>query len=102
MNLSSFQQSLLDDLKPCRWYTIYEIDDFERLPEWFFRNQTQPFSTIRPMVEKGALVLKQHPIGLGMTVPIVKRPCCDRMDEYNGFASGPLIFRCPHSCSCHD
>ncbi len=28
--------------------------------------------------------------------------CCDRAGEYNGFASGPLLFTCPESCSCHD
>ena len=28
--------------------------------------------------------------------------CCDRGDEYNGFASGPLLFVCPESCPCHD
>jgi hypothetical protein len=28
--------------------------------------------------------------------------CCDRHDEYNGYASGPLLFVCPKSCSCHD
>lgn len=29
--------------------------------------------------------------------------CCDRAGEYNGFASdGPLLFRCPNGCSCHD
>lgn len=29
-------------------------------------------------------------------------PCCDRRDEYNGYASGPLLFKCPKSCPCHD
>ncbi len=29
-------------------------------------------------------------------------PCCDRRDEYNGFASGSLLFECPRSCACHD
>lgn len=29
-------------------------------------------------------------------------PCCDRRDEYNGFASGPSIFTCPKRCTCHD
>lgn len=29
-------------------------------------------------------------------------PCCDRANEYNGFASGPLIFACPKGCPCHD
>jgi len=29
-------------------------------------------------------------------------PCCDRAGEYNGYASGPLIFTCPKRCSCHD
>jgi hypothetical protein len=28
--------------------------------------------------------------------------CCDRAGEYNGFASGLLLFICPVSCSCHD
>jgi hypothetical protein len=28
--------------------------------------------------------------------------CCDRADEYNGFATGPLRFTCPNSCGCHD
>jgi hypothetical protein len=28
--------------------------------------------------------------------------CCDRHDEYNGYGSGPLLFRCPKNCSCHD
>jgi hypothetical protein len=28
--------------------------------------------------------------------------CCDRGDEYNGFASGPLLFVCPKDCGCHD
>ncbi len=31
-----------------------------------------------------------------------ENPCCDRRDEYNGFASGPLSFVCPKHCSCHD
>lgn len=31
-----------------------------------------------------------------------ENPCCDRRGEYNGFASGPLIFECPKHCSCHD
>jgi hypothetical protein len=29
-------------------------------------------------------------------------PCCDRRDQYNGFASGPLLFTCPRRCACHD
>lgn len=29
-------------------------------------------------------------------------PCCDRRDEYNGFASGPTFFTCPIGCACHD
>lgn len=28
--------------------------------------------------------------------------CCDRAGQYNGFASGPLLFQCPRHCSCHD
>jgi hypothetical protein len=28
--------------------------------------------------------------------------CCDRAGEYNGYASGPLLFVCPKSCPCHD
>ena len=29
--------------------------------------------------------------------------CCDRAGEYNGFGSdGPLLFRCPQGCGCHD
>jgi len=28
--------------------------------------------------------------------------CCDRAGEYNGFASGPLVFTCPKHCMCHD
>lgn len=31
-----------------------------------------------------------------------ENPCCDRRDEYNGFASGPTKFTCPRNCSCHD
>ena len=31
-----------------------------------------------------------------------ENPCCDRRNEYNGFASGPLKFVCPKNCSCHD
>lgn len=31
-----------------------------------------------------------------------EHPCCDRRDEYNGFASGPLTFVCPKGCACHD
>ena len=31
-----------------------------------------------------------------------ENPCCDRRNEYNGFASGPLSFVCPKHCSCHD
>ena len=31
-----------------------------------------------------------------------ENPCCDRRNEYNGFASGPLSFICPKHCSCHD
>ncbi len=30
-------------------------------------------------------------------------PCCERMDEYNGFGSdAALSFTCPKSCMCHD
>lgn len=29
-------------------------------------------------------------------------PCCERAGEYNGYASGPLLFRCPKGCGCHD
>lgn len=30
-------------------------------------------------------------------------PCCDRVDEYNGYGSdGPLSFVCPKHCPCHD
>ena len=30
-------------------------------------------------------------------------PCCDRAGEYNGYNSdGPILFRCPKGCSCHD
>jgi hypothetical protein len=29
--------------------------------------------------------------------------CCERGDMWNGFGSdGPLTFRCPTSCPCHD
>ena len=28
--------------------------------------------------------------------------CCPRMDEYNGYGSGPTIFDCPKHCGCHD
>ncbi len=28
--------------------------------------------------------------------------CCEWAGSYNGFASGPVLFRCPKSCSCHD
>lgn len=28
--------------------------------------------------------------------------CCDRVGEYNGYGSGPIIFSCPENCSCHD
>lgn len=31
-----------------------------------------------------------------------ENPCCDRRNEYNGFASGPLSFVCPKHCACHD
>ncbi|KKN22115.1 hypothetical protein LCGC14_0918630 [marine sediment metagenome] len=31
-----------------------------------------------------------------------KNPCCDRRNEYNGLASGPLKFTCPKHCGCHD
>ena len=33
---------------------------------------------------------------------MVKCSCCDRGDEYNGFASGPTTFTCPKHCPCHD
>jgi len=29
-------------------------------------------------------------------------PCCDRRGEYNGFATGRVIFECPEHCNCHD
>ncbi len=33
----------------------------------------------------------------------LKRPCCDRVGEYNGRGrKGPLRFVCPKSCACHD
>lgn len=28
--------------------------------------------------------------------------CCERGDEYNGYASGPTVFACPKGCACHD
>jgi hypothetical protein len=32
-----------------------------------------------------------------------KEACCERAGEYNGFGSdGPLLFRCPNGCGCHD
>jgi len=31
-----------------------------------------------------------------------ENPCCDRRNEYNGYASGPLSFACPKNCRCHD
>lgn len=31
-----------------------------------------------------------------------KCDCCVRGDEYNGFSTGPLLFKCPVSCPCHD
>ncbi|HDZ27329.1 MAG TPA: hypothetical protein ENH65_12565 [Candidatus Aminicenantes bacterium] len=30
------------------------------------------------------------------------KTCCDRRNEYNGFASGEFSFVCPKHCSCHD
>lgn len=33
----------------------------------------------------------------------LKRPCCDRVGEYNGLGrKGPLRFVCPKRCACHD
>lgn len=33
----------------------------------------------------------------------LKRPCCDRVGEYNGLGrKGPLRFVCPKACACHD
>lgn len=29
-------------------------------------------------------------------------PCCEKRLEYNGYQSGPLAFRCPRNCPCHD
>jgi hypothetical protein len=31
-----------------------------------------------------------------------QKPCCDRRDQYNGYASGRLLFTCPKHCACHD
>lgn len=31
-----------------------------------------------------------------------ENPCCDRRGEYNGYASGVILFKCPKHCSCHD
>lgn len=100
--LSAFQRSLWEDLDPCVWYCPYQVEQFKQFPDWFYRNQSQPWATLRPMVERGALRMKKVDLGGGFNVPVFLRPCCDRADEYNGFASGPLLFQCPRSCSCHD
>lgn len=28
--------------------------------------------------------------------------CCPDAGRYNGFGSGPTVFKCPRGCSCHD
>ncbi len=78
------------------------IDCVEKHPSpWFVGRYgfvlANPFLYARPIPCKGKL---------GFFVPDLacneSNPCCDRRDEYNGFASGPLKFVCPKSCSCHD
>lgn len=100
-HLSGFQRALLEDMEPCMWYVVSPFDGYKTFPEWFYRNQSQPLATLSAMVRAGAIIRKCVKHG-AWSFPVYLRPCCGRRDEYNGFASGPLVFACPHHCGCHD
>lgn len=57
MRLSPFQRMLFDDLRAGVWYDVYwnQGTGGEVLPDWFYRQQTQAWSTIGLMIERGAL-----------------------------------------------
>lgn len=67
---------------------------------WFFG----PYGYVRssPVLFEKPIPYRGLP-SLFFEVPCTaETPCCDRRDEYNGFASGPLKFVCPMHCRCHD
>lgn len=53
MVTSIFQKELVSDMKPGVWYDVYQNQGTggEVLPDWFYRQQTQAMSTLRPMLE---------------------------------------------------
>lgn len=71
--LSSFQQSLLEDMEPGVWYSIYP-SGFRQFPDWFYRQQTQPKVTLRAMVDAQAIVRKRFDAEGGWSFPIYQRP----------------------------
>jgi hypothetical protein len=73
VKLSPFQQVLLADLVPGRWYDAYQNQGTggAALPEWFHRQQTQPMQTLRPMNQAGALEMRR--VGECL-LPQVRRP----------------------------
>jgi hypothetical protein len=50
--MSPFQRALLEDMKEGVWYSVYRNSGLENpeLPEWFYRQQSQPWATIMSML----------------------------------------------------
>ena len=60
-SLPSFQRLLLEEMQPGVWYDCYwnQGSGGVTLPEWFYRQQTETMSTLRPLVEKKVLILRK-------------------------------------------
>jgi len=57
MKLTMFQHVLFGELEPRVWYDCYRNQGTggRELPDWFYRSQTQPLMTLKPMIKAGAL-----------------------------------------------
>lgn len=57
MKLTLFQRDLRAEMRVGVWYDCYvnQGSGGACLPEWFHRDQTQPFATLRPMLEAGVI-----------------------------------------------
>ena len=71
--MSPFQQHLLNEMEPGVWYDCFysQGSGGEMLPEWFYRNQTQAFATLRPMLRAG--VLEKRMVGDLLKLPQIRR-----------------------------
>lgn len=58
MTLSSMHQMLLDGMEPDVWYDCYPDQGTggKILPDWFYRQQAKPMTTIRALIESGEVM----------------------------------------------